>query len=498
MFFKEKRIISIIAALSLLVACGYEGGEAVLPSADTSNTIYEKKYDYSHEILYNPLIGYAPAADCPEEVIDYTLVYMEVLWSRFEPEEGVFDFSYLEDEFNLAKWRSEGKNLILRFVCDVPSDEKHMDIPKWLYDKTKDGKYYDCEYGKGYCPNYENETFIEEHSKALYALSQYFAGDGFLKYVELGSLGHWGEWHINQEARLFKMPGTEIRQIYVSQYESSFSYAKLLMRRPFAELPEGAGVFNDMTGSQEDTAEWLAWIEGRETYYDSADEEGGIAGRPDIWDTAPVGGEFTSSIDMDDMMGSFARTRSLLESSHMSFIGPMVPVPGDNTSYSKQEVDKYLEYVGYRYWASELKLIKDEYGQINAFVALRNNGVAPVYFDYKPYLYVSSPAIILDENAVVYQGQTFMKYEIPIDLLTLVGDSADAVYITLPAKYFQEKGSSIYIGIEDPETNEPAILLANTTRRFGKLSLLWTNDDGAAIEASSSVSGDGSTEAASD
>ena len=88
-----------------------------------------------------------------------------------------------------------------------------------------------------------------------------------------------------------------------------------------------------------------------------------------------------------------------------------------------------------------------------------------------------------------------MKYEIPIDLLTLVGDSADAVYITLPAKYFQEKGSSIYIGIEDPETNEPAILLANTTRRLGKLSLLWTNDDGAAIEASSSVSGDGATEA---
>ena len=30
--------------------------------------------------------------------------------------------------------------MVFRFVCDLPGDEPHRDIPDWLYEKTKDGK----------------------------------------------------------------------------------------------------------------------------------------------------------------------------------------------------------------------------------------------------------------------------------------------------------------------------------------------------------------------
>ena len=41
---------------------------------------------------------------------------------------------------------------------DVPGEEKHMDIPEWLYDKIEgQGTWYDMEYGKGFSPNYQND-----------------------------------------------------------------------------------------------------------------------------------------------------------------------------------------------------------------------------------------------------------------------------------------------------------------------------------------------------
>ncbi len=89
-----------------------------------------------------------------------------------------------------------------RQACGVPlrlrsaRREPHRDIPDWLYEKTKDGKDYDISYGKGYSPNYANRVFTEAHAKAVAALGKRFGQDTFFSYVELGSLGHWGEWHI--------------------------------------------------------------------------------------------------------------------------------------------------------------------------------------------------------------------------------------------------------------------------------------------------------------
>ena len=66
---------------------------------------------------------------------------------------------------------------MFRFVCDKPSDEAHRDIPDWLYEKTGgDGTAYDMDYGKGYSPNYDNETFIRAHERAIKALGERYGG----------------------------------------------------------------------------------------------------------------------------------------------------------------------------------------------------------------------------------------------------------------------------------------------------------------------------------
>ena len=148
-------------------------------------------YKADEGVYPNPYVGFAPDCNSVELCQDSALVYMNLKWRELEPEEGVYAWRDIEADNHLDEWRKAGKHLVLRFVCDYPKSEEHMDIPDWLYEKTKDGEFYTIEYGCGYCPDYNNQVFISEHEKVINEIGRHFKDDGFLAYVELGSLGHW-------------------------------------------------------------------------------------------------------------------------------------------------------------------------------------------------------------------------------------------------------------------------------------------------------------------
>ncbi len=415
-------------------------------------------YKYDEAAFVNPLMGYAPDGRNDELCESTSLVYAYVTWAELEPEKGEFEWDEFIRKYNLEKWKSGGKRLVFRFVCDYPTGDEHMDIPKWLYDETGDGESYFIEYGSGYCPDYNNEVFIAEHERVIREIGRFFAEDmpDFLAYVELGSLGHWGEWHTYYPAGIPRIPETCVREKYVTAYEDSFPYAKLLMRRPFAERPAMAGVYNDMTGDENDTAVWLNWIKAGGTY-DSTGEDGAIVAAPDIWNTAPVGGEFTSGIPMKSMLSKgLPETIKMIRASHMTFIGPMVPDTADDPELSAA-ADKVLGNIGYRYWVSS-------FDRKNMTLTITNSGVAPIYFDWKMCLYVDD----LDEDEL-------LGYELDVDLTKLFEGQSATCTLDIPEEVLDAKGVKVYVGIEDPTTGEPSVYLTMQAERKGKMSLLWGN-----------------------
>lgn len=222
-----------------------------------ASTPKTRTYAADDSAFPNAQIGYAPMIDTAEAG-DATLRYLELTWREAEPEEGVYAWEAISEKYGFASLREQGIHLVLRFVCDVPGQETHLDIPDWLYAQTKDGSWYDTDYGKGYSPNYANVVFRAAHHRVLYALAEFLGTDGFISYVELGSLGHWGEWHIKSEDGLVPMPDETIRDEYAADYLAAFPTAKLLMRRPFRFAEEqNLGLYNDMTGEEKDTDEWL-------------------------------------------------------------------------------------------------------------------------------------------------------------------------------------------------------------------------------------------------
>ena len=407
-----------------------------------------KQYKESQAAFGNPLMGYAPSAWYNEVSEDISLLYMDITWAELEPEEGVYNWASIDEENQISRWRKEGKHLVLRFVCDIPSDEEHMDIPEWLYEKSgKAGKWYDGEYGKGFAPDYNNPTIISCHEKAVKALGEHFGQDGLISYVELGSLGHWGEWHVNYSEGIQRIPREAVRDKYILPWTEAFPDAMILMRRPFASAEKyGFGLYNDMTGQPEATQSWFDWINnGGE--YDQTGEKNVIVPMKDFWKTAPSGGEFTSSLSMEEMLDTnLSGTVEMIREAHTTFLGPKIP--DENYVDGYKEV---LKNMGYRLWISMAELKNTAKGS-RLKLTWENSGVAPMYKEWPVYVYIE------DES-----GKLVEKSRISIKISSLLPGEKATTLTALETERLNsllEKGYRLSVGIEDPMTELPCVRFA--------------------------------------
>lgn len=420
-----------------------------------------KQYKESQAAFGNPLMGYVPSAWYNEVSEDISLLYMDITWAELEPEEGVYNWASIDEENQISRWRKEGKHLVFRFVCDIPGEEAHMDIPEWLYEKSgKAGKWYDGEYGKGFAPDYNNPTIISCHEQAVKALGEHFGQDGLISYVELGSLGHWGEWHVNYSEGIQRIPREAVRDKYILPWTEAFPDARILMRRPFASAERyGFGLYNDMTGQPEATQSWFDWINnGGE--YDQTGEKNVIVPMKDFWKTAPSGGEFTSSLSMEEMLDTnLSGTVEMIREAHTTFLGPKIP--DENYVDGYKEV---LKNMGYRLWISMAELKNTAKGS-RLKLTWENSGVAPMYKEWPVYVYIE------DES-----GKLVEKSRISIKISSLFPGEKATTLTALETERLNsllEKGYRLSVGIEDPMTELPCVRFAMETLYQEGKNYLW-------------------------
>ena len=417
----------------------------------SGRTIFDKEIPSSDRRLLNPLMGFAPSADNLDgEHDDATLVFVGVTWRELELAQGVFDFDGVKERNHLNHWRAEGKKVVFRFFCDYPGDQDNVDIPEWLYELTGDGDHYNTSYGTGYSPNYENELFIACHKEAIEALGREFGQDDFFAFVEIGSLGHWGEWHVNTLNGVRPLPNENIRKLYVDPYIASFPNAYSMMRRPFNQVKSNKlGIFNDVIGEQSSTELWLQWIKEGGGYSETGEKQA-MTAVPDQWKIAPIGGEFTSSLSMEYMLGdNLQNTVDMIKRSHTSFIGPKIPLSED-AGTPIEGVDAVKMSLGYRLRVKHANLSRiTAASSFLLTLSWVNDGIAPFYRDWPIKLYFFDS----DDNCLAI---------VPVYLASSKLIDADEVEsITIFSMELLPDGIyRIGVGITDPASGQPAVQLA--------------------------------------
>lgn len=186
----------VLRVIMAMLALGAVAG--VLTASAVSGAFKAIQYSpaITGESLVNPYIGYAPDARGSGYDLPFSLVHMGVSWRELEPEDGVYDFDGVEQAGQFDKWAAEGKKIILRVVLDYPGSTAHSDLPVWLYAAIRGaGTAYNGSLGMGFSPDYAEPALIEAHGRLMAALGERYNGDARIAFIELGSLGHGGEWH---------------------------------------------------------------------------------------------------------------------------------------------------------------------------------------------------------------------------------------------------------------------------------------------------------------
>lgn len=429
-------------------------------------------------VLDNPLMGWAGWATAEGELAQpHKLVYANIAWRDLEPEKGKFDWAGIEKQYQFAKWKAEGTRVILRFVLDDPGEDPDMDIPQWLYDELvqaegKDGagKFYDTPdsvVGKGFAPNYASPTLIAEHERVLNELGERYDGDSLVAYVEIGSLGHWGEFHNWPEEVSGAFPSLKVSDEYVRQYIQAFPHKLIGMRKPFPIAADNRlGLFNDVFGSKGSTDEWLNWTEQGWSEIAPYVEEGQSAEAaqaaskmPDFWKSNFSGGEFYNGDPLLSLSDdTIAETLRQIRASHTTWLGPSSPASfrlgKDIDAEQQANIDLVHNTMGYRFvLESAAHAKKAVRGQtLSVAMAWNNKGVAPFYSPWPLALaLIDSSGRLADGSVRTVAGADIRQW--------LPGRSAVKADYQLP-QGLKAGEYTLAVAILDPATGKPGVHLA--------------------------------------
>lgn len=408
------------------------------------------------EVLANPYMGFVVDARYDGAKQPFRLAHANLTWRELEPAKGKYAFEEIERKYNFAYWKQKGVKLVVRVILDYPREEAHMDIPDWLYVETgKKGFKYNTDYGKGFSPDYNQTALIRNHERLIAALAKRYNNDPLIAFIQLGSLGHWGEWHTrNDEQARIPFPKRAVSDQYAGHYVKYFTKKLLLMRRPHAIAAKfRLGLYNDAFGKRDATVDgFLSWYTKGYTSWLTKEKEPAM---PNFWTKAPSGGEFADEKKyLRD--ASIEETLRQAKLTHVSWMGPNAPSHEEQGGELQANIDRFLKTIGYRFVITkESHEAEAEAGSLlNVMIDVSNRGVAPFYFLWPVEL------TLTDMN-----GQIVATAMPDIDIRKwLPGAHKGTAQLNIP-EHLPSGEYTVNAAILDPESGKPGVEFANAGRR---------------------------------
>ncbi|MFD0715440.1 DUF4832 domain-containing protein [Paenibacillus sp. GCM10027626] len=454
----KKQLFRRIMALFLFALIAGVSSVLIFNNSDAAKEVKRTLFKpvESEEVLANPYIGFVADARTTSDIEQpVRLAHANMTWRELEPEKGKYAFEEVEKKFNMAYWKEQGVHLVIRVILDYPRSESHMDIPDWLYEEIgHKGKWYSMDYGEGFSPDYTHPALIKNHELLLKALGKRYNNNPQIAFVQLGSVGHWGEWHTKNDGdTAIVFPKRSITDQYATHYAKSFPDKHLLMRRPHEiAVAYGMGLYNDAFGDKRSTIdEFYKWSTKGYTSWLTKEKEPAML---NYWTKAPSGGEFMP--DSNFMKDSrIEETLRQARMTHVSWLGPSAPYREEDTKY-QSNIDRFLKTIGYRFVITEESHEETvKAGQsLNIELQVKNRGVAPFYYEWPFELSLS------DQN-----GTIAVKMNTDQDIRKWLPGTSKAVF-SLPLPKTLAAGTyTVNAAIIDPSNGKPGVDFAIEERR---------------------------------
>lgn len=348
-------------------------------------------------------------------------------WDFIEPEEGEINFSLIDSLLEQSAKNEEQLNF--RIMCQ----DVEMKIPEWAIKAGIKGPDY-----------YNDPVFLEKQGNLIKALGKRYDGHPNLVFMDIGTVGQWGEWHSEEKPEI-KMPSMENAKKIVDMYLNSFKKTPLVMLINGVSLEyaieNGAGWRADCWGDYGD--EWKHMEVRYPTIFKKTKNS------MEAWKNGPIALETCWTIDYwFDQGWDIDKTLAKSLEWHTTSV--------NNGTYTIPEKwwDKIVEFekkLGYRFALNQLTYPSSiKAGKELLFtMEWENKGVAPIYRAYPLAFKLVSRNT--NESWLIITNEDISKWMPGVSIL-------DASIILSES---MESGEyELQIGIIEEQTEQPVIKLA--------------------------------------
>ncbi len=170
------------------------------------------------QALVNPLMGWTfhfysniitnygsrlEPSDTLDDFPGLSVIYLRLPWAFIEEEEGVFNWSIVDTP--AQRWIDKGLRVAFRFSCSESWLE--YATPRWVAEAGAKG--YRFTPGKGkedngryWEPDFGDPVFLEKLDHFLAAAARRYDGNPRVDFIDVGSMGVWGEAHTFASTRI--------------------------------------------------------------------------------------------------------------------------------------------------------------------------------------------------------------------------------------------------------------------------------------------------------
>lgn len=171
-----------------------QAGSVVVQLADTGAALENPGMGWVFHHYDNGITGYGPPlgeAYDGREFPGLTVAYLRLAWSHLEPAEGAFNWSILDTP--IQRYGAAGKKFAFRFTT-FEGDPK-QGTPDWVQAAGAKGMMVETFGVKSWEPDYDDPVFLAKLEQFLRVAGARYGTNPHLAFVDVGTLGIWGEGH---------------------------------------------------------------------------------------------------------------------------------------------------------------------------------------------------------------------------------------------------------------------------------------------------------------
>jgi len=181
------------------------------PKWDTSRVLKNPNKGWYHHLLDNGVDNYKIKNDSVFATfpgMDH--LYLRLAWSYLEPEEGIYDWHRIDEV--VAKYVPLGYKIAFRITSKETGNYPgsvgqelngvQYATPVWVMKAGAKGTVSRGYSDKSWTPIWDDPVYLEKLDNFQRAFAEKYDGKSWVNYIDIGSIGEWGEGHTSFSTKL--------------------------------------------------------------------------------------------------------------------------------------------------------------------------------------------------------------------------------------------------------------------------------------------------------